>query len=182
MSATAPIVTLEARRLVKAFAASLLIHSGLIVGLNVDSMPVSGRTEISVNPLKVSLPNKPGRMPERKSDKSMAREVPSQPVAKKAGENTLSPARFLSNPDLDALQNIPVMIGGSVKFRLHVSEIGTVGMIEVLQSTPTSVELLEGLKANLKKATLYPAQSDGKAIPSTLDITVRYEALEVLSR
>jgi len=69
---------------------------------------------------------------------------------------------------------------GAIRFRLHVSALGTVSAVDTIQSDPIPIELRDGLRANLIQALLEPARKDGKPISSTLDITVRFERLEIL--
>lgn len=106
---------------------------------------------------------------------------PPLPAIQPARESTsrVIPPRFIVEPDLSVFQDIPLSAGGKVRFRLHVSSIGTINGVEVLGHDPLPPELLGGLKNLLSKTMLRPAEQDGQAVGSTLDITVGFEPIDV---
>jgi len=89
-------------------------------------------------------------------------------------------ARFLVDPDLSDLEQIAVPFSGSLTLRLHVSALGTVDRVIVVNSDPVPTELLDGLVSRFAQARLTPAQAGSQAVASTLDLVIRYEAAPAL--
>lgn len=89
-------------------------------------------------------------------------------------------AHFLVDPDLSDLEEIAVPFSGSLTLRLHVSALGTVDRVIVVNSDPVPTELLDGLVSRFAQARLTPAQAGSQAVASTLDLVIRYEAAPAL--
>ncbi|MFH1869049.1 MAG: hypothetical protein ABIK82_00445 [Pseudomonadota bacterium] len=89
-------------------------------------------------------------------------------------------ARFLVEPDLADLEEIAVPFSGSLTLRLHVSALGAVDRVMVINSDPVPKELLDGLVSRFAQARLTPAQAGSQAVASTLDLVIRYEAAPAL--
>lgn len=89
-------------------------------------------------------------------------------------------ARFLVEPDLADLEEIAVPFSGSLTLRLHVSALGTVDRVIVVNSDPVPKELLDGLMSRFAQARLTPAQAGSQAVASTLEVVIRYEAAPAL--
>ncbi|MCM2306036.1 MAG: energy transducer TonB [Sulfuritalea sp.] len=89
-------------------------------------------------------------------------------------------ARFLVEPDLADLEEIAVPFSGSLTLRLHVSALGTVDRVIVVNSDPVPKQLLDGLMSRFAQARLTPAQAGSQAVASTLDVMIRYEAAPAL--
>lgn len=97
-----------------------------------------------------------------------------------AGGSLTRRARFLVAPDLSDLEEIAVPFSGSLTLRLHVSALGTVDRVIVVNSDPVPTELLDGLVSRFAQARLTPAQAGSQAVASTLDLVIRYEAAPAL--
>ena len=89
-------------------------------------------------------------------------------------------ARFLVDPDLSDLEEIAVPFSGSLTLRLHVSALGTVDRVMVVNSDPVPKELLDGLMRRFAQARLTPAQAGSQAVASTLELVIRYETAPAL--
>lgn len=89
-------------------------------------------------------------------------------------------ARFLVAPDLSDLEQIAVPVSGSLILRLHVSALGTVDRVIVVNSDPMPTELLDGLVSRFAQARLTPALAGSQAVASTLELVIRYEAAPAL--
>jgi outer membrane biosynthesis protein TonB len=96
------------------------------------------------------------------------------PAATDEGRIT-SKARFLVAPDLSPLEQIAVPFPGTLTVRLHVSALGTVDRVSVVQSDPVPKEMLDGLLDRLGSARLTPAQAGSQPVASTLDLVIRFE-------
>lgn len=88
-------------------------------------------------------------------------------------------AHFLAAPDLAPLEEIPVPASGKLTLRLHVSAQGTVDRVAVVASDPMPGELLDGLLLRFRQTQLAPARAGSKAVASTLDLVIRFEAAPV---
>jgi len=164
-----------------AFIASVLLHVSLIVGLSASPLihPFDGtvkstpdfRVEIQrPATARQALAPEPIPKPVAPTD---ATPLPRQRESLEVSE--VIPARFIVEPDLDGLRDIPVTLSGRIHFRLHVSSIGTVGAVEVVEHDPVPLDLMNELKSSLAQARLHPAEQKGHSVNSTLDITVRFE-------
>jgi hypothetical protein len=174
MISSPPASSVGRHRLGFALIISLLIHLSLVIGLGESSPFMSNSTMWPMAGLHAHLqpPVLPshGLVPLHHHSESSS-----------AAEQVI-PAHFIIEPDLDALRDISVSIGGKIHFRLYVSSIGTVTSIKILQQDPVSLDLLDALKTRLEQARLYPAKRGGQAVDSTLDITVRFEPVTVWQR
>lgn len=109
--------------------------------------------------------------------------APDAAAAPDAAGNLTQKARFLIPPDLSVLETIPVTVSGSVTLRLNVSALGKVDRVTVIKSDPVPKELRDGLVARFQEARLTPAMAGSKAVASTLELVIRYEAApELLPR
>lgn len=166
------------RRLGCALTTSLLIHLSFIIGIST-SLFVPNDTTRQTASLHAYL--RPPALPS-KAQTSVPWPIVGAPPIRQTNnlpaEHTI-PARFIIEPDLGTLRDIPVSLGGRVHFRLHVSSIGTISAIETLEHDPLPLDLLDGLKDSLTKTLLHPAEHAGKAVDSTLDITVWFEPVTV---
>jgi outer membrane biosynthesis protein TonB len=103
--------------------------------------------------------------------------LPGPPAAPTDAEGILTQkARFLAAPDLSDLEQIAVPLPGRLVLRLHVSALGTVDGVTVVESDPLPKELLDGLLDRFGRARLSPAQAGSQAVASTLDLVIRYES------
>ena len=84
-------------------------------------------------------------------------------------------ARFLDDPDLTILEQIPVATQGSITLRLQVNAQGVVESVAVARSDPAPQALVEGLKQRFGAARLSPALVDGSPAASSIEVTVRFE-------
>ncbi|MCM2287399.1 MAG: energy transducer TonB [Sulfuritalea sp.] len=109
--------------------------------------------------------------------------APELAAAPDAVGNLTQKARFLAPPDLSVLETIPVTISGSLTLRLNVSPLGTVDRVTVINSDPVPKELRDGLVARFQEARLTPALAGSKAVASSLDVVIHFEAApELLPR
>ena len=106
--------------------------------------------------------------------------TPAAVAATDAAGNLTRKARFIDTPDLADLEQIAVPLSGSLTLRLHVSALGTVDRVMVVKSDPVPTELLDGLVSRFAQARLTPALAGSQAVTSTLDVVIRYEALQAL--
>lgn len=175
MNDSFPASPVSQRRLGFALTVSLLLHLGIAIGLGQASPFVpNGALRQAVN-LHVQL-----RSPARSGTAPMPIPAPADPAPslhqpENPAMEQITPARFIAEPDLDTLRDIPIGLSGKIHFRLHVSSVGTISAIEVLGHDPLPVELLTGLKNSLAQTRLHPAEHEGHAVDSTLDITVRFD-------
>lgn len=166
------------RRLWHALIASLLIHLSLVIGLRKSTLFVPNGTLRQVAEIHVHLPPVLSNRMQAHVPAPVNGAPPAGQLKKSPAERTL-PARFIIEPDLGVLRDIPVSLGGRVHFRLHVSSIGTIGAIETLAHDPLPLDLLDGIKASLAQTMLHPAEQGGEAVDSTLDITIWFEPVSV---
>jgi outer membrane biosynthesis protein TonB len=96
------------------------------------------------------------------------------PAATDEGRITAK-ARFLVAPDLSPLEQIAVPFPGTLTVRLHVSALGTVDRVSVVQSDPVPKEMLDGLLDRLGSTRLTPAQAGSQPVASTLDVVIHFE-------
>lgn len=169
----------DQRRLGFALTASLLLHLSLVIGLGQSSPFVPGGTMRQVVNFHAHL-----RSPALSGTVQIPAPAPIAPEPllrqpEHPSPRQVTPARFIVEPDLDTLRDIPISISGKIHFRFHVSSIGTIGVIEILEHDPVPVELLNGLKTSLAQTRLHPAEHEGHAVDSTLDITVRFDPITV---
>lgn len=109
--------------------------------------------------------------------------APEVAAAPDAAGNLTQKARFLAPPDLSVLETIPVTMSGILTLRLDVSALGTVDRVTVIKSDPVPKELRDGLVARFQEARLTPALAGSKAVASTLDLVIHFEAApELLPR
>lgn len=165
-------------RLGYAFTMSFLIHAGMVIFL---SMHTTVQPEQKIQPavhlhvvIRTSSIAKPMQVP------AIAPITPLDPItmpqpSESPTPKTIIPARFIVEPNLDALRDIPVSLGGKIQLRLHVSSIGTVSEIELVEHDPVPNNLLNELKNYLAQMRLYPAEQAGRAVDSILEITVHFE-------
>lgn len=158
-----------------AFTISVLIHLGIVAGLSMPSAMLPEQTMRQEAHLRVVIQAssivKPMQMPAI----APLDTITAPPQSENLTAKTIIPARFIVEPDLDALRDIPVSFGGKIQLRLHVSSIGTVSAIELGEHDPVPNNLLNELKNNLAQTRLYPAEQAGNAVDSILEITVHFE-------
>lgn len=164
----------SAARLAWPLAVSLSLHLGIGALLSAKPADYLSRS-LKVSRLTVVLPAR--SLPEPKPDRP--REQPPAPAAASvprdpAGTMTQK-ARFLVEPDLAALEEIPVPFPGSLNIRLHVSAQGNVDRVSLLKGDPVPKELLAGLMARMEHARLAPALAGSDPVASTLDLVIRFE-------
>lgn len=104
--------------------------------------------------------------------------APDAVAASDAAGNLTQKARFLTPPDLSALEEIPVALSGSLTLRLDVSALGTVDRITVIKSDPVPKELRDGLLTRFQEARLTPALAGSQPVASTLELVIRYETTQ----
>lgn len=121
----------------------------------------------------VSIAERPATAPEDAAP-------PSAAAATDAPGTITQKARFLAPPDLSALEQLSVPVSGSFTLRLEVSALGTVDGVAVINSDPVPKALLDGAVERFRQARLTPAREGSKAVASTLDLVIRYEAAPVL--
>lgn len=175
-----PPATFANRRLGYAFTVSVLIHLGIVAGL---SMPAARLPEQKMRQevhLRVVIQATSAAKPMQMSAIAPIDPITAPPQSENRTEKTIIPARFIVEPDLDALRDIPVSLGGKIQLRLHVSSIGTVSAIELGEHDPVPNDLLNELKNNLAQTRLYPAEQAGNAMDSILEITVHFEPVTIL--
>lgn len=175
-------------RLGYALIASVLLHICLIVGLSTSPRvyPLDGTVKSMTNfrveirqPASATVRHAltPAELiPEPIAPTDAAR-LPRQ--SKRLEVSEIIPARFIVEPDLDGLRDTPVTVSGRIHFRLHVSSIGTVSAVEVVENDPVPLDLMNALTSNLAQAQLRPAEQQGHPMNSTLDITVRFDPITV---
>lgn len=131
--------------------------------------------------LTVSLPGKdrPEPVAVSTSQPVAAPQAPPVPPAAVAASDAAGQltrkARFLEPPDISPLEEVPVLIPGSLSIRLDVTRLGRVERVTVLKSDPMPKELLDGLIARFENARLAPALAGSEAVASTLDLVIRFE-------
>ena len=132
--------------------------------------------------LTVTLASNQQAEPRKIVDADPTSVLPSAPPAAPASASAPSTdglitekARFLVEPDLSALESIAVPLSGSLTLRLHVSFLGTVDRVELVNSDPIPRELLDGLLEKLRQTRLAPALAGSQPVASTLNLEIRYE-------
>lgn len=85
------------------------------------------------------------------------------------------PARFLTDPDLSVLEEIPTTFPGTVSLRLNISALGNVERVNVIRADPVPKELIDGLIERFGKAKLAPAMMGLQAVASTIEVTIRID-------
>ncbi len=85
------------------------------------------------------------------------------------------PARFLVNPDLSVLEEIPTTFPGTISLRLNVTSQGTVERVSLVRADPVPKELIDGLIDRFGKAKLSPAMMGSQAIASIIEITIQVD-------
>ncbi len=85
------------------------------------------------------------------------------------------PARFLIDPDLLVLEEIPTTFPGSISLRLNVTAQGTVERVTVVRADPVPKELLDGLIERFGKAKLSPAMVGSEPTASSVEVTIRVD-------
>lgn len=167
----------ETPRLAVAFLASLMLHLGLAVLVS-STLTYTAVRDSSGPPLNVTLAQAPARATQLAEAPAFA--APSdQPGATQAQRETLDlpqqPARFLVDPDLSVLEEIPTTFPGTVSLSLSVTAQGTVERVKVIRADPMPKELLDGLVERFAKAKLSPATVDSQATASTINVTIRVD-------
>ena len=170
----------NAERIVWPLAVSVALHLGLAVMLSIGSeahLPrkvkaitltvfLAGKDRTEPVPIAAPAPALPPPTPS----------APSAPPGSTEASGTVTlKARFLVDPDLSVLEEIPVPVAGSLTIRLHVSALGTVDRVTVMKSDPVPKELLDGVLSRLQKARLAPALAGSEAVASTVDLVIRFE-------
>ncbi|MDO8347775.1 MAG: hypothetical protein Q7S85_07750 [Rugosibacter sp.] len=167
------------RRLGLTLAVSLLLHLGVATGLGTLSPFVPGGTLRQATSLHVQLRSPTLSGPAQTPIPAPIAAGPSVRQAERPSPEQITPARFITEPDLDILRDIPVSLSGRIHFRLHVSSLGTISSIEVIAHDPLPIALLDGLKTSLAQTRLHPAEFEGRTVASTLDITVGFDPVTV---
>lgn len=167
----------ETPRLAGAFLASLMLHFGLAV-LVTSTLTYTAVSDNAGSPLNVTLAQAPARA-------AQLAEAPAftaprdHPGATRTQQKTLDlpqqPARFLVDPDLSVLEEIPATFPGTVSLSLSVTAQGTVERVKVIRADPVPKELLDGLVERFAKAKLSPATVGSQATASTINITIRVD-------
>lgn len=171
---------MNSSRLAWPLAISAALHLGIGWLLSPGSAAYLPRSTKAVT-LTVLLANKERTEPLPVAAAAPAAIPPTPPAparaaaAPDAGGSLTQKARFLAEPDLSALEEIPVPFSGSLTLRLEVSALGTVDRVAVVRSDPVPQELLDGLLARFRLARLAPAQEGSKPVASSLDLVIRYE-------
>lgn len=171
-------------RLTWPLAISVALHLGITGLLSAGSPGYLARTTKAVTltvllahkertePLPISTAERPATAP--------AEVAPASATAATGATGTITQkAHFLLPPDLSALEQISVPVSGSFTLRLEVSALGTVDRVAVVKSDPVPKALLDGAVERFRQARLAPAREGSKAVPSTLDLVIRYEAAPV---
>lgn len=163
-------------RLAGAVFASLMLHLGLAVLISSTVIYPSIR-EAASPPLTVTLAQAP--IPTTLLADAQPYVAPSlSPGETQQRENTApprQPARFLTDPDLSLLEEIPTTVPGVVTLRLEVTTLGTVERVTVIRADPVPKELLNGLMERFGKARLSPATIGSEPIASNIDVTIRVD-------
>lgn len=177
---------MNSSRLAWPLAISVALHLGIGWLLSPGSAAYLPRVTKAVT-LNVLLANKEQTEPLPLSTAAQAAATPppaslpaSATAAADTAGNLTQKARFLVAPDLSELEQIPVPVSGSLTLRLEVSALGTVDRVTVVKSDPVPKALLDGALERFRRARLAPAQEGSKAVASTLDLVIRYEAAPVL--
>ncbi len=169
--------TPEGPRLAGAFLASLMLHLGLAIVVS-STLTFTTVKETPSPPLTVTL--------------AQAREAPAEPIdtplptiVPQPPADTVLPAsppelpkkqaRFIVDPDLSLLEEIPTTLPGSITLRLYITEQGLVERVSVVRADPVPTELLDGLVDRFGKARLAPAMVGSQPQASSLDVTIRVD-------
>ncbi len=160
-----------------ALLVSLMLHLGLAVLVS-STLTYTVVRDSAGPPLNVTLAQTPARAMQLAD--APARTAPSdQPSAPQVQRETLGPpqqpARFLVDPDLSVLEEIPTTIPGTVTLGLSVTAQGTVERVKVIRADPIPRELLDGLVERFAKAKLLPATVGSQATASTINVTIRVD-------
>lgn len=165
-------------QLAGAVLASLMLHLGLAVLVS-STVTYTAVMDDARPPLSVTLAQAQTSVPNtRLADAlpSMApNESPRDPQQRENLGPSRQPARFLTDPDLSLLEEIPTTIPGMVTLRLEVTTQGTVERVKVIRADPVPKELLDGLLERFGKARLSPATVGSEPIASSIDVTIRVD-------
>lgn len=164
-------------RLAGAFLISVMLHLGLAILVS-STLTYTVVRDATSPPLTVTLAQAPveARHP---ADVPIQARVPDHPREPQVRQESIGPAqqpaRFLVDPDLSVLEEIPTTLPGIVSLRLHVTTKGTVEHVSVIRADPVPKELLDGLIERFGKAKLSPALVGSQTTASTLEVTIRVD-------
>ncbi|MCF8177016.1 MAG: hypothetical protein K9J74_00765 [Sulfuritalea sp.] len=167
------------RRLAGPLAISLALHLG-IGGLFSPYTPEYAPKRATTVTLRTTLPavDHSSNIPAVAPDKDLPATIASAKSPDAEGSLTRK-ARFIVAPNLAELETIPVPFGGKLALRLHVSALGRVDRVTVINGDPVPRELLDGLVVRLQHAQLIPAMAGSVAVASTLDLVISIEPAPV---
>jgi hypothetical protein len=81
-------------------------------------------------------------------------------------------ARFAQPPDLSAAEAVPLTGPARLHLRIQVSPQGRPGRTEILESLRVPPDFLAAVSEAIAKATFLPAETQGAAIASTLELII----------
>ena len=180
----------EATSLAFPFLFSLMLHFGLVLAVSatMNFTPVGDSSPPVLTATFSSLPKEmPPPEPTITSTDAIriadSRDLPEPLLPRNPSSDTAQgiagdanrQARFLVDPDLSILEEIPAAGPGVISLQLSITALGNVERVTVVRSDPVPRELLDGLVERFGKAKLSPAIINGKAAASSLAITIRVD-------
>lgn len=161
---------------------SAMLHIGLVLAVS-STLGFSAITDTPQASLSATLvqatrtePESPPLLAEAKIVPEPLAPIPQNRLRDAAQIQTSTrQARFLVDPDLSILEQIPAAMPGAVSLRLYVTRQGNVERVTVIRSDPVPKDLLDGLVERFGSARLSPAMVDGTPTESTLEVTIRVD-------
>lgn len=166
-----------APRLAAAILASLMLHLGLAILVS-SALTYTAVKEAASPPLRVTLAQAPMHaVPATGTPaRATASDLPGEPqIQRETVGPSQQPARFLVDPDLSVLEEIPTTFPGTISLRLNVTSQGRVERVSVVRADPVPKELIDGLIDRFGKAKLSPAMMGSQAIASSIEVTIRVD-------
>lgn len=100
---------------------------------------------------------------------------PAPTAARNPADVPTRAARFLAEPNLNILEDVPVSLPGSASLRLQVDAKGIVERVTLIRNDPAPKDLIDGLLATFAATRLTPALIGDRPVASSIDVTVRFE-------
>ncbi len=151
-----------------------MLHLGLAILVS-SSVTYKVVRDVAPQPLTVTLAQAPSEI-RQIADVPVSTPRPIAPPIQSAKTGAVQqPARFLIDPDLLVLEEIPTTFPGSISLRLNVTAQGTVERVTVVRADPVPKELLDGLIERFGKAKLSPAMVGSEPTASSVEVTIRVD-------
>ncbi len=169
--------TPETPRLAGFVLASLMLHLGIALlvssSLTYTAVREAASPSLTVTLAQTSIHN---LQPAHLLPPATTTDLPTEPqIQRDTLGPSQQPARFLIDPDLSVLEQIPTSIPGAISLRLYVTAQGVVDRVSVVRADPVPKELIDGLVERFGKAKFTPALIGSQPAASTVEVTIRVD-------